>query len=238
MYITKFLTAPLQTLANVILQMSEFPTLMKYLKFKKRREVAKHITKAIARGGIDMCDPNIVKEVLIFIQPVLKKEADYQDISEALFKDEQVQVAKIVFLIQSEDPSIVWDILKTFAEQFLEGGEERMKYTLPSMVFRLIQLVVQIFSSEDRPEAKGYKKIIEMIRKLIEKLSTFQPILSIKLYLELLLLVNHFDETKFYDEWCYVNFDLFLGNCRRMSATLRGTSDRLPAEAGPSGADH
>ena len=42
-----------------------------------------------------------------------------------------------------------------------------MKYTLPSTIFRLIQLVVQILSSEDRPEPKGYKKILEMIRKLI-----------------------------------------------------------------------
>lgn len=45
-----------------------------------------------------------------------------------------------------------------------------------------------------------------MIRKLIERLGAFQPILSIKLYLELLLLVNHLDhETKFYDEWSYVH---------------------------------
>jgi hypothetical protein len=32
-----------------------------------------------------------------------------------------------------------------------------------------------------------------MIRKLIEKLGGFQPTLAIKLFLELLLLVNHLD---------------------------------------------
>lgn len=43
-----------------------------------------------------------------------------------------------------------------------------------------------------------------MIRKLIEKLGAFQPVISIKLYLELLLLVNHIDSaTKYYDEWTY-----------------------------------
>lgn len=35
-----------------------------------------------------------------------------------------------------------------------------MKFTLPSAIFRLIQLAVQLFSSEDRPEPKGYKKIL------------------------------------------------------------------------------
>lgn len=80
-----------------------------------------------------------------------------------------------------------------------------MRYTLPSTIFRLIQIAVQLFSSEDRPEPKGYKKILEMIRKLIEKLGAFLPIVSIKLYLELLLLVNHIDAaTKYYDEWTYV----------------------------------
>lgn len=61
MYISKFLISPLSTLANVILKMSEYPTLMKYLKFKRRREVAKQITKSIAKGNINMCDENIVK---------------------------------------------------------------------------------------------------------------------------------------------------------------------------------
>lgn len=75
-----------------------------------------------------------------------------------------------------------------------------MKFTLPSTIFRLIQLCVQLYTSEDRPEPKGYKKILEMIRKLIEKLGAFLPILAIKLYLELLLLVNQIDSaTKYYD---------------------------------------
>lgn len=79
-----------------------------------------------------------------------------------------------------------------------------MRYTLPSVIFRLIQLAVQLFSSEDRPEPKGYKKILETIRKLIERLGAFLPIMAIKLYLELLLLVNHLDSTtKYYDEWTY-----------------------------------
>lgn len=36
-YISKFLIHPLDTLAHVILTMKEYPTLMKYLKFKRRR---------------------------------------------------------------------------------------------------------------------------------------------------------------------------------------------------------
>lgn len=80
-YISKFLIHPLETLAHVILTMNEYPNLMKYLKFKRRREVAKQIVKAVGRGSIDLANPGIVTQLLTFIQPVLKSEKDYEDIS-------------------------------------------------------------------------------------------------------------------------------------------------------------
>ena len=54
LYISKFLTHPLETMANIILTMNEYPNLIKYLRFKRKRDVAKQITKAIVRGGIDL----------------------------------------------------------------------------------------------------------------------------------------------------------------------------------------
>lgn len=70
-YISKFLIHPLETLAHVILTMKEYPTLMKYLKFKRRREVAKQITKAVSKGQIDLSDTNVVEQLIVFIRPVL-----------------------------------------------------------------------------------------------------------------------------------------------------------------------
>ena len=48
------MTHPLETMANIILTMNEYPNLIKYLRFKRKRDVAKHITKAIAKGNIDL----------------------------------------------------------------------------------------------------------------------------------------------------------------------------------------
>lgn len=100
-YISKFLIHPLDTLAHVILTMEEYPNLMRYLKFKRRREVAKQIVKAVGKGSIDLSDSKVVTQLLVFISPVLKREKDYEDISETLFKDEQTLVAKIVWQIKS-----------------------------------------------------------------------------------------------------------------------------------------
>ena len=49
---------------------------MKYLKFKRRREVAKQITKAVGKGSIDLTDTNVVAQLIAFINPVLKREKD------------------------------------------------------------------------------------------------------------------------------------------------------------------
>lgn len=39
-----------------------------------------------------------------------------------MFKEEQTIVGKIVWQIRNEDPGVVWDILKSFIDRFLEGG--------------------------------------------------------------------------------------------------------------------
>lgn len=161
--------------------MKEYPTLMKYLKFKRRREVAKQITKAVSRGSIDLSDVNVVQQLIVFIRPVLVKEPDYEDISELMFKEEQSIVGKCIWQIKNEDPGLVWDILKAFIDKFIEGGEERMRYTLPPAVFRLLALATQI--SRHDVELKVYKKIFELSRNLIEKVGAIAPVMGIKLYL-------------------------------------------------------
>jgi hypothetical protein len=102
--------------------MEEYPALFKYLKFKKRRDVAKQITKAVVKGSIQINDESIIKELLVFINPVLEKEPDYENVSDAIFKEEQMQVAKIVFQIQNTDAYVVWEILRKFLEKFEKGG--------------------------------------------------------------------------------------------------------------------
>lgn len=81
------------------------------------------------------------------------------------------------------------------------GGEDRMRYTLPPSIFRLLALAVQI--SRHDVELKVYKKIFELARNLIEKLGAISPVLGIKLYLELIMTINRIDTEKAYDEYTY-----------------------------------
>lgn len=64
----------------------------------------------------------MVATVLTFIQPLLVKLPDYETVTDLVFKEEQIQVAKIVFHITSEEVAVVWGILKKFIDKFIEGG--------------------------------------------------------------------------------------------------------------------
>ena len=75
-----------------------------------------------------------------------------------MFKEEQILVSKIVWQIKNEDIATVWDILKSFIDQFVQGGDERMRYTIPSAIFRILALIIQ--ASKENPEPKNYKKLI------------------------------------------------------------------------------
>lgn len=88
-----------------------------------------------------------------------------------------------MFQINSEDPAVNWGILKKFIDKFISGGDERMKYTVPSTLFRLFQLCIQIYNGRDEStEPKVYKRIFDACRALLGKLTSF-PQIAIKISL-------------------------------------------------------
>ncbi len=68
-----------------------------------------------------------------------------------------------------------------------------MKYTIPSTLFKIFQICIQVYNARDETtEPKIYKRFFDASRALISKLTSF-PQLAIKLYLELLMLINLVD---------------------------------------------
>ena len=58
-----------------------------------------------------------------------------------------------------------------------------MRYTIPSTLFRLFQLCIQIYNGRDEStEPKVYKRIFDASRVLLGKLTNF-PQIAIKIYL-------------------------------------------------------
>ena len=190
--IVKFLTMPLDTMSLTILQMNEYPNLMQYLPFMKRRYVASKICQAVVNLKCVLNDKNVVIELIKFINPLLLNEKDYVEIEQNEFDDEQENVAKLVHLVNGKTLFQTLEILKLFQMKFLEGQMRRMKFTLPSLIFVYLKIIRHFKDYED--EDIDIKNLFKNIKNLIEILEKDLPETGMKLFLEFVLGVNYYDQ--------------------------------------------
>lgn len=190
--IVKFLTMPLETMSLTILQMDEYPNLMKYLPFTKRRFVALKICQAVVTLKNNLNDKVIVTQLLKFINPLLVTEKDYVDVDQVEFEEEQLNVAKLVHLVRAKTVFTTLEILKLFQGKFMEGEIKRMKFTMPALVFVYIK-IIRFYTIMEEEEI-DIKNLLGNIRKLIELLEKDFPEVALKLYLDFTLCINNYDK--------------------------------------------
>ena len=189
--IVKFLTMPLETMSLTILQMNEYPNLMQYLPFSKRRFVALKISQAVVNLKSVLSDKNIVTELIKFINPLLFTEKDSVEMEKNDFDDEQQTVAKLVHLVHGKTLFNSLEILKLFQMKFLEGEMKRMKFTLPSLIFVYMNIMRHL---KDEDGNIDMKNLFNNLKTLIGILEKEVPETALKLYLELALCVNYHDK--------------------------------------------
>lgn len=189
--IVKFLTMPLETMSLTILQMNEYPNLMQYLPFSKRRLVALKICQAVVALRSSLCSQEVVAELIKFINPLLVTEKDSVEVDKAEFEEEQQNVAKLVNLVNGQTVMQRLEILKLFQVRFVQGELRRMKYTLPALIF----VYMKIVQGEAEEEDIDMRNVIKNIRNLIALLEKDLPELALSLLLQLALCINNYDKT-------------------------------------------
>ena len=122
---------------------------------------------------------------------MLKTDKDYVEVEPYEFEEEQQTVARILHLIESPEPETTLNILLEFKQYFVKGGENRMKFTIPSFIFAVIKLIRALCS---KGLDKEVKTLIKLIRTLIDKISSNIPETAMRLYLDLAMCINEFDE--------------------------------------------
>lgn len=191
--IVKFLTMPLETMSLTILQMNEYPNLMKYLPFSKRRLVAGKICQAVVNLRNILSDVALTEQLIKFINPLLVTEKDYVEVESFEFEEEQISVSKLVHLIHGENIQITLQLMSLFKKKFLEGEAKRMKYTLPSYIFALFKVIRHIGMEE---KLAGCKDLIKEAKYLVDLVAKEQHELSLRLLLNLALTINEVDTEK------------------------------------------
>lgn len=139
--LVKLLSIPLQSLSIQVLSMNHYPELMKYMKFQNRRTVALQIVKAVTKESRLISDLNTCQQLIDFIMPLLVSENSNDKEEPYEFEEGQNSVARLVHLFSHpSDSNVHFELLMRFKRVFVKGGAERMRFTLPALIFALFKL--------------------------------------------------------------------------------------------------
>lgn len=111
----------------VVLNMPEYPKLMNYLPFEKRKIVAFKICEAIVNSKTYLVNCEIVEKLIPFILPLLKNEDQKPSLLE--LESEQSIISKLMLFLDSHDPNELFGMIKIFEDYFIKGFPEKKKYT-------------------------------------------------------------------------------------------------------------
>lgn len=231
--IVNLLTYPLDSLSIQVLQMEDYPKLMKYLPFLKRRTVSLKICQAVTTRTMPLNNSGIMTQILQFLTPIFKDEKDTVDLAAEELEDEQKLVGRLVHLVCHENPDEYFKLLETIRKEYQDGGQKRLFFTIPSMFFayiklaRYVQQCLEAQASGAEPEAEDeeatpiksiydiktvhfrqefklrFSHIFPILKTFIEKLGTDHHEKILKLYLELIQIIDRCDKTKELEEETY-----------------------------------
>lgn len=139
--LVKLLSIPLQSLSIQVLSMNHYPELMKYMKFANRRTVALQIVKAVIKEKKQITSLETSQQLIDFIMPLLVSDATAEKEEPYEFEEGQNSVAKLIHQFSHPyNENIHYELLMKFKRMFVKGGPERMRYTLPALIFALFRL--------------------------------------------------------------------------------------------------
>ena len=225
------LVCPLESELSIF-DFQYFPEIMVFLNFSSRTSLALRIIESLSNK--ERLDSREKVQILLgYIRPLLEDSTDTIEVDAYQFEYEQNIVAKILFVIKTNDPFKLQEILDTLVPIFSKGGTRRIKYTLPTLVNAYLRLILQANETYDNklnPSEEGtgihkdFIKFLSMdqlsdndtvtdfilnihhkIDEIIKVVNTAYPELALRLYLVSAANLNQMklSQEKFFDLYKY-----------------------------------
>lgn len=190
--VKSLLIAPLETMQLKVLKLNSYHPLLEFMNHSDRREVAIKMLEAVVNAGEPLGSIETISKLFKFIEPTLKDQKDSKideedATSKAMFIKEQTLVARLFHLIKNEDTDLHYELYVKVRSQFGKGGNKRMKYTFPPLVFgtlSLIERVVTRIKGGDKPKIKPKKLFIFIHQILVSQYTNNYPEMAIRLFLK------------------------------------------------------
>ena len=232
--IGRLLAVPLESNMSIF-SMGTFPELMRYLDYASRATLSLRIIDSLvnAKSTVKLDNSERVSALMDFIRPLLEDSPDAGEYDQYQFEYEQASVCKLLFIITTNDPQNMYDILNVLKNTFLKGGVKRQKFTLAALVNAYITLAYKIsyalnklngvddsrtekihedfvnyynLKSLDTNEQihKFMRRIYSQINDTISLIENDFSDMALKLYLSLAIQINDIKiDSNLYEEICY-----------------------------------
>ena len=168
------------------------PALMQLLSSSMQKQVAVDIVEKLLNKGTVISDLKKVESLFDFIGTIIASgggsndDDEDEDEDEEDIEEEQNLVARLVHQMRSpSDLDTTFEILRLCKDRFQQGGPLRLKHTLPTVVFDVLQLVKQC---EDKEKCKEMLQFMHGTIDLVAEVP--QPEKAFKLYLECTLVAD------------------------------------------------
>ena len=232
--IGRLLAVPLESNMSIF-AMGNFPELMRYLDYASRATLSLRIIDSLVNESstVKLDNSERVSALMDFIRPLLEDSPDAGEYDQYQFEYEQASVCKLLFIISTNDPQTMYDILNVLKNTFIKGGIKRQKFTLGALVnayitlgYKISYALNKINGIEDSRKEKIHEDFVnyynlksldtnEQIHKFMRRIYTqindtisivendFSDI-ALKLYLSLALQINDIKvDRNLYEEYCY-----------------------------------
>ncbi|XP_001868892.2 vacuolar protein sorting-associated protein 35 isoform X2 [Culex quinquefasciatus] len=172
-----------------ILQLKFFGPLLEKFDYTSRKALSLYIVMNILENETLVPTAEHVDSVLGMIGPLISDQEDQppEKIDPEDFAEEQGIVGRFVHLLRSDDPDTQYKILTAARKHFGLGGQQRIRYVLPPLVFAAYQLAYKYkaIAGEDEMWDKKCQKILQFCHSTIAVLAKSElPELALRLYLQ------------------------------------------------------
>ncbi|CAN6938651.1 unnamed protein product [Brassica oleracea] len=191
--VVALLSAPLEKYNDIVtaLTLSNYPRVMDHLDDGTNKVMAMLIIQSIMKNNSCISTADKVEVLFELIKGLIKDldGTDTEELDEEDFQEEQNSVARLIHMLDNEEPEEMLKIICVVRKHLMTGGTRRLPFTVPPLVFSALRLVRQLDSQGG--DITGVevsatpRKIFQILNQTIEALSSVPcPELALRLYLQ------------------------------------------------------
>nr|XP_033333827.1 vacuolar protein sorting-associated protein 35 isoform X4 [Megalopta genalis] len=174
--LVRLMKIPIDNYKNIltVLKLEHFAPLLEYFDYEGRKLLGIYIITNILENETLIPTQEQVDAVLSMVSPLVQDQPDQPNIEEDPedFAEEQGLLGRLIHHFKSETADQQYMILSAARKHFSVGGNKRIKYTLPPIVFQAYQLAFTYKALKDQDEMwqKKCQKIFQFCHTTITAL--------------------------------------------------------------------